>query len=387
MMLSPTQTPLPWIALLFSLSRCHGFSTPAAPSLSSTQGSEPVSNSNNSNNNILILDHININHERGRHDWVRAFYGEEFLGCAWDPRKAENLSKGRKTLWANGGAHQFHLSEGAPDAQVLEGIVTVVHPSLSSLRERCAAIASDDSSSVLTSSSFSVEDDSPEALVVTDPWGTHFRIVEGEDSDRDPRGSQPGEPSEGMLAIRDLTVYVPADANLAGIGRFYRDVLGADLVDDDNSDAVRVRMGPYQTLSFVPKASVGVDAHVDLREIVEENDDDDERAAAKLRGTSTNLGNYGVHISLYVANLPACYQRAHDLGLTYVNTRFSRRAYTLEEAVGDCMFRCLDVVDPENAGDGPILRLEHEVRSVLKKDGTKYKSCPFDEIPLSCVTL
>jgi hypothetical protein len=40
------------------------------------------------------------------------------------------------------------------------------------------------------------------------------------------------------------------------------------------------------------------------------------------------------------------------------------------------MFRILDVVDPQDVGAGPIIRLEHEVRSVTKADGTKYKSCP-----------
>eukprot|EP00536_Pseudo-nitzschia_multiseries_P003776 jgi/Psemu1/8485/gm1.8485_g len=388
---------------------CHGFSAPAAALLSSPASSNNNENehssSSSNNNNILILDHINMNHERGRHDWVKAFYGEDFLGCAWDPRKAKNLEAGRKTLWANLGAHQFHLSEGAPDAQVLEGIVTIVHPSLNALRERYEAIANDPSS-VLADSSFSMtedgdddNDDTPEeALIVTDPWGSVFRIVEGGDRVRDPRGSQPGPTSEGV-AIRDLTLCVPIDANLEGIGRFYRDVLGGELVEEQEQDEtatterVRVRMGPLQTLSFVRSENVGVDAHVDLREIPsDEGDGDDEivdpdYAAAKLRGTSTNLGNFGVHISLYVADLPKCYRRAHDLGLTYVNTRFSRRAYTLDEAVKDCMFRCLDVVDPENVGDGPILRLEHEVRSVLKQDGSKYKSCPFDEIPGNGVTL
>ncbi len=35
--------------------------------------------------------------------------------------------------------------------------------------------------------------------------------------------------------------------------------------------------------------------------------------------------------------------------------------------------------------DGVILRLEHEVRSVVKRDGRLYKSCPFDAIPDGCV--
>ena len=66
--------------------------------------------------NVLVMDHININHAKGRHDLLRAFYFD-VLGLAVDPRKAENLDKGKKTLWANAGIAQFHLPEGSPSAQ------------------------------------------------------------------------------------------------------------------------------------------------------------------------------------------------------------------------------------------------------------------------------
>jgi hypothetical protein len=69
------------------------------------------------------------------------------------------------------------------------------------------------------------------------------------------------------------------------------------------------------------------------------------------------------------------------LNLIYVNPRFKRRAYTLEQAIDDCMFRCLDIVDPDSPENGIILQLEHEVRSVVQRDGSMYRSCPFNEIP------
>lgn len=362
---------------------CHGFSTRATSSSSSAA----TQTSNSSNNNILILDHINMNHGKGRHDWLKSFYGPEFLGCAWDPRKAKNLETGRKTLWANLGAHQFHLPEGSPDAQVLDGVITIVHPSPQTLLERYASIR-EDKDACLNESLFHVKNEketnpNADALMVTDPWGTVFQVVK--EGDRDPRGSQPGETSEGC-AISDLTVYVPMDANLEGIGRFYQEILGATVAaNNENEKQMQIQMGPFQTLTFVPKESIQVDTHVDLREISEEGDSE-QKDPSKAAGTSTHLGNYGVHISLYVADLASSYQRARELGLAYVNTRFSRRAYTLEEALNDCMFRCLDIVDPLHPEEGPILRLEHEVRSVLKTDGSKYKSCPFDEIPEECVT-
>ena len=42
--------------------------------------------------NILLLDHLNINHEKGRHDLLKAFYFD-VLKCAVDPRKVENWDK------------------------------------------------------------------------------------------------------------------------------------------------------------------------------------------------------------------------------------------------------------------------------------------------------
>jgi hypothetical protein len=60
--------------------------------------------------NVLLMDHLNLNHEASRHDLVKAFYFD-VLGLVPDPRKAENMEKGRKTLWANAGITQFHLPE------------------------------------------------------------------------------------------------------------------------------------------------------------------------------------------------------------------------------------------------------------------------------------
>jgi hypothetical protein len=203
----------------------------------------------------------------------------------------------------------------------------------------------------------------------------------------DIRGTQPGGRSEG-LAMSDLTIHVPSGANLAGIGRFYQQILGGQVVTsttlDERDCCVQIVMGPKQTLTFVPNIGTHVDSHVDLREEEEKEVADDGNGNSRH---PTYMGNYGVHISLYVADLPTSYKRASTLGVAYVNPRFSRRAYTLEQAVDDCMFRFIDIVDPDNVDAGPIIRLEHEVRSVVKRDGSKYPSCPFDVIPDGCVTL
>jgi hypothetical protein len=196
--------------------------------------------------NILILDHLNINHEMGRHDWLKAFYFD-FLACVVDPRKLENLEKGRKTIWANIGAQQFHLPESQPEAQVLQGIITLVYPNVDGLVERY---------SLFTMVQQEVNDDKQDAssslLQVTDPWGTQFRIVQGEAAvDGDNRGKQPGGVSEG-LAMRDLTLYTSKDGtNMEeGIARFYNQILGAPTLECTAEKTV-VAVGPFQTLTFM----------------------------------------------------------------------------------------------------------------------------------------
>jgi catechol 2,3-dioxygenase-like lactoylglutathione lyase family enzyme len=312
---------------------------------------------------VLLVDHLNINHEAGRHDLVRAFYFD-LLGCAVDPRKADNLEKGRKGLWANAGINQFHLSEGAT-AQVFDGIITLAFANLAPVRERLA-----NPPAALTSSQFGWRESasSGDELLVTDPWGSVFRLVQ-DASFSDPRGTQPGGASE-PLGLVDLLIHVPRRAGLDGIVRFYTRVLRcpAELVDDGRRAVVHV--GGGQTLSFAHRPGD------DDRPVAHEEISEDEHSAPI---------NNGAHVSLYVADLPAAYQAADQLGVLFVNHRFSRRANTLDEAVEQCMFRILDVVDPDAPANGPSLRLEHEVRACVKRDGSKYKSCPLHEVPEECV--
>jgi hypothetical protein len=305
------------------------------------------------------VDHLNINHEAGRHDLLTAFYFD-VLGCAIDPRKAENLDKGRKTVWANAGIHQFHLSEGAT-AQVFDGLITLAFADLQPIRERLAKPPS-----ILSGSTFEWHDNSNgNGILVTDPWGSHFKLIE-EPTASDSRGKQPGPDSE-PLAVKELLVHVPKHSSfnaLEGIARFYRHILDCEVKMVDDGQRVEVQAGGGQTLAFAYCADRDSVAHEELGE-------DEE-------GRSTN---HGAHISMYVKDLPSAYDKADELGITYVNHRFKRRAYSLEEAVQQCMFRILDVVDPDHPENGPILRLEHEVRACITADGTKYKSCPFFEVP------
>ncbi len=323
--------------------------------------------------NILILDHLNINHEKLQHDQLKAFYFS-VLQCAIDPRKQENIEKGRKTLWANIGAQQFHLPEGKPDAQVLKGEITLGYSKDGFNKLLETYETNTEIRDILKGTEFHLKVLSDTEILVTDPWGSKFRIIASETIIKDPRGVQNGESSLGA-SMEDLTFYTPHDANIEGIARFYEQILDAPILECDEERCV-VSVGPYQTLTFQAAKSDQFDSnmHVDLRDEPENN----------VPEQTYYMSNYGPHISIYVRDITATYRRAEKLGVTYVNPRFSRKAYSEEEVIRDCMFRCLDIVDPEDPEDGAILRLEHEVRSVLKGDGGKYKSCPFDDVPAGC---
>ena len=297
--------------------------------------------------------------------------------------------------------HQFHLPEGDPHAQVFDGMITIVHDDLDLLLERYEMyLDGDPAFAPLRDTEFLVgvvgdddddDDDGGRMVLVTDPWGTEFCVLPSDDPAEDRAshvGAQPsleGSDPSHVLAMEDLTVYVDHGASLDGIGRFYEHVLGARRIEELCSDAsVCVGMGERQTLTFARHPD-GPDAEVkhhdfgdddDATEygiIIGADDDDDDDDRPPFVGYPPNRGP---HVSVYVTDIAAAYGRAEELGVLYVNTRFGRRAYTLEEAIDQCMFRMIDVVDPLDGGGNVIVRLEHEVRSATTRDGERYKSCP-----------
>ena len=343
---------------------------------------------------VLLLDHININHEKGRHDVLKAFYFD-FLGCAIDPRKYDNYLSGSKTVWANIGMHQFHLPEGEPKAQVFQGMITILHSNLDLLMERYNRYLDGDQGDKLAplqNTEFLVGVLDNDMLLVTDPWGNEFCILPSDDPVEDRAaniGSQPmldghNIESEG-LAMEDVTVYVPHNANLDGISRFYEHVFGAPTLTELSSgenNSISIAMGERQTLTFQYHPD-GMDAddaveHHEFRYDVDDAENDG--GSDRKRDEPFYPSNYGPHISLYVSNLSYAYMQAEKLDVLYVNRRFKRQAYTLDEALDQCMFRIIDIIDPLDEKKEVILRLEHEVRSATTRDGKKYKSCPLLDV-------
>lgn len=302
---------------------------------------------------------------------------------------------------------------------MFDGEITLVYESLEELTTRYNEFTNGEDGggggmgkklSVLKGSKFHVDNMEDNGTTemnrmrVIDPWGNKFKIISSSDplSDRAAHlGSQPqieGHSASEGLAMKDLTVYVPHGTNLEGIGRFYEYVLGAPTMES-STDFISIGMSSIigsgqQTLTFQyhpdgPETQV---QHYDFSYDEGKEDNGDSSISTTSIDIESYPSNHGPHISLYITNLRHAYQRASKLGVLYVNPRFKRRAYTEEEAVDQCMFRIINIVDPldylddEDHSDKDrerevILRLEHEVRAVKTREGKKYKSCPLLEIP------
>ena len=316
--------------------------------------------------NILLMDHLNINHQKSRHDLLKSFY-VDVLGLILDPRKAENIEKGRKTIWVNAGITQFHLPE-EECAQVFDGVVTLAYKDNASLQEVISRLQHPPNLLQSTSFSWSQNSDINNSdILVKDPWGSQFRLLVDPNA-QDDRGSQPSA-AACSATISDLCFYVPRGTALDGIARFYEQILLAPCQNPPSADSecVSIIVSPHQTLTFQHSPN-SLDSKLRDEDVVRD-------ASGKI------VSHTGPHISMYVRDLPETYQRASAAGALFVNTRFKRQAHTLDDAVDQCMFRTLDIIDPKNPAAGVLFRLEHEIRSVVNRDGTKYKSCPFYEVP------
>ena len=62
------------------------------------------------------------------------------------------------------------------------------------------------------------------------------------------------------------------------------------------------------------------------------------------------------------------------------STRVAAEGASRRGSTAIIRFRVIDVVDPDAPENGAIIQIEHEIRSCVKTDGSKYKSCPLREV-------
>ena len=247
--------------------------------------------------NIVEFGHVNI---RVPDQQMATIFFIMGLGLTRDPY----LVVGVDNTWVNVGMCQFHLPVGP--AQVLRGVTGLVMPDLDGVRRRLAAVAPR-----LAGTKFTLHD-SASTIEVTCPWGNRIRI-------HAPDPARFGPMQLGMPYV-ELDC---APGTLAGIARFYRDILAAIVTEGSDAQGAftRVASGMNEVLLF--------------------------------RETAAAQPAYdGHHVQIAV----------HDFSGTHA--RLLKHGLITEES-NDAQYRFQDIIDPRT---GAVLHtIEHEVRSMFAR--------------------
>jgi hypothetical protein len=243
--------------------------------------------------NVVILEHVNT---RVPDQQLATLFYVAGLGLTRDPYLMTSVTN----MCVNVGRSQFHLPTGR--AQVLRGHTGLVIPKREALLRRLAAVAKP---LERTKFAFAEREDYVEA---TCPWGNRIRCFE------------PGERFGRMLLGMPYVELDVPRGTLAGIARFYREVLAtpADVTEDERGAHAR--------------AAVGAGQHLVFRETDAPQPEFD-----------------GHHVAIYLADFSGPYRRLQAKGL-------------ISEESDQHQYRFEDIVDIDS---GRVLfSIEHEVRSM-----------------------
>lgn len=244
--------------------------------------------------NIVEFGHVNV---RVANQQQAIIFYAMGLGLTRDPYQRTGISN----AWMNVGSCQFHLPVGKPE--VLRGVVGLVLPELDSLVQRLQAVAP-----LLQGTQFRFEQHG-EVVDTVCPWGNRIRV------------HAPDPARFGPLRLGMPYVEVDcAPGTVAGIARFYTEVLAAPatLGTDADGNFVRIPIGLAESLVF--------------------------------RETTRTLPPYdGHHVQISVADFSGVHRRLLARGL-------------VTEESDQHQYRFQDIID---LNTGRVLAtLEHEVRSM-----------------------
>jgi catechol 2,3-dioxygenase-like lactoylglutathione lyase family enzyme len=244
--------------------------------------------------NIVEFGHVNVRVPDQRLAIIFYVMG---LGLTRDPY----LVTGVDNAWMNVGTCQFHLPVGP--AQVLRGTTGLVMPDLDALMGRLARVVPRLKDTLFAHSR------EGDVVNVTCPWGNRIRV-------HAPDAARFGRIVLGMPYV-EIEV---ATGTLAGIARFYREVIAAPATS--GADAAGAFM----------RVSTGVNGSLMFRE------------------TARELPAYdGHHIQIAVADFSGVHRRLLERGL-------------ITEESDASQYRFQDIVDPQSGA--VVATLEHEVRSM-----------------------
>ena len=354
---------------------------------------------------LTWLEHVNINVPN--HDYIVPFYFE-LLGFGIDPRRAGNVVKGSKTVWANCGGSQFHLPYG-DTAQVIPGQIGLRYDTLEPLKERLASLSHAYESYEIGRDPMSQQ----EYVKIVDKYGNVFfcradeqePITSGDtapanNDSHDKSGDTPRyvqplvtmsqteefgdvatkygcDDEDGKSECRGIS-YVEFNCppgSTAKIAAFYERVFGAITsvfpapATDENASATSNSEtngdGTTEADASSTNGSIGAVALIAFGDISKAG-----RAEQYLLFRESSIESIppydGHHIALYVGDthneFEEVFGQALDTGVVWVNTRFRDDVMDLEGARHHNQFRFKNLIDIETGE--LLMELEHEVRSV-----------------------
>jgi len=291
----------------------------------------------------VLLEHASLAVESWTDELQRFWF--EALGCVSDPRAVMACAKARAAggpledlRWVNIGLQQLHVSIGETVLPT-DGILGLAFTSLHNAKWRFTELGVPHELEVTEDQCLQL---AGPRLRLRSPSGDQVRI-HGATDWFGPEGAKeagccpPGGPSLG-LGLQYLEFACPMGSS-AGIGRFYRVVMGIPVVD--LGGACKVPMNTGQFLLF--------------------------RETKRPMPTGNNP-----RVTIYVGDLQQgdmtesfskMYQRCKRAGVIYNNPTFPRLTYdTLEDALTHNEFRVLHIVDP--AAKIAVCRVEHEIRAL-----------------------
>jgi predicted enzyme related to lactoylglutathione lyase len=220
------------------------------------------------------------------------------LGLTRDPY----LMAGIENMWVNVGRGQFHLPTRG--TQVVRGTTALVLPDLEALLRRLHNVKKQ-----LEGTQFSFRE-AGDVVETTCPWGNRIRV----------HAPDPAKFDAMRLGMPYVEFDVPADANLAGIARYYQEIFGAI------SGVATDGRGEYAWAKCSSEAKV------------------------TFRRTDKPLPAYdGHHIQITLVDFSGPHKKLLERGL-------------ITEESDQHQYRTVDIVDLDSGK--LIFQIEHEVRSM-----------------------
>ena len=309
---------------------------------------------------MTLLEHVNLNVPS--QEYILPFY-YDILGLGMDPRKAANLryqETGKKTLWANCGASQFHLPFG-DQAQTIPGHIGLQYPDEQSLQALEDRLKANPGAYERYEKSLDART-GKDAIHIVDKYGNRFTCRIGT-SRVDGSWIQPiiGTTAAdveqwGEDVVKRFGRSCSACAGIAYVefpcptGTAEKIALFYDSVFDATTSVVQDTTGPVAVIAFGRVTAEGLADQ-----------------ALLFRETDEPIPPYdGHHVAMYVgqssADFEQAFKNAQLADVIWVNPRFSDKADTVEGAKKWNQFRFKDIVDMDTGNT--IFELEHEIRSV-----------------------